>query len=92
MSRPFFPAMDHLHMAHALRLAERGLATTQPNPRVGCVIARGETVLGTGWHARAGEPHAEVFALREAGTAARGATAYWSPARTTVARRPAPTP
>jgi diaminohydroxyphosphoribosylaminopyrimidine deaminase/5-amino-6-(5-phosphoribosylamino)uracil reductase len=76
MSRPFFPAMDHLHMAHALRLAERGLATTQPNPRVGCVIARGETVLGTGWHARAGEPHAEVFALREAGTAARGATAY----------------
>lgn len=76
MSRPFFPAMDHLHMAHALRLAERGLATTQPNPRVGCVIARGETVLGTGWHARAGEPHAEVFALREAGASARGATAY----------------
>lgn len=76
MSRPFFPAMDHLHMAHALRLAERGLATTQPNPRVGCVVARGETVLGTGWHARAGEPHAEVFALREAGAAARGATAY----------------
>jgi len=63
-------------MAHALRLAERGLYTTQPNPRVGCVIARGETVLGTGWHPRAGEPHAEVFALREAGDAARGATAY----------------
>lgn len=76
MSRPFFPAVDHLHMAHALRLAERGLATTQPNPRVGCVIARGETVLGSGWHARAGEPHAEVFALREAGASARGATAY----------------
>lgn len=76
MSRPFFPAMDHVHMAHALRLAERGLATTQPNPRVGCVIARGETVLGTGWHPRVGEPHAEVFALREAGDAARGATAY----------------
>jgi diaminohydroxyphosphoribosylaminopyrimidine deaminase/5-amino-6-(5-phosphoribosylamino)uracil reductase len=76
MSRPFFPAMDHLHMAHALRLAVRGLSTTQPNPRVGCVIARGETVLGTGWHPRAGEPHAEVFALREAGGAARGATAY----------------
>lgn len=63
-------------MAHALRLAERGLHTTQPNPRVGCVIARAETVLGTGWHVRAGEPHAEVFALREAGDAARGATAY----------------
>ncbi|MGE7138012.1 bifunctional diaminohydroxyphosphoribosylaminopyrimidine deaminase/5-amino-6-(5-phosphoribosylamino)uracil reductase RibD [Luteibacter sp. NPDC031894] len=76
MSRPFFPAMDHVHMAHALRLAEQGLHTTQPNPRVGCVIARGDTVLGTGWHQRAGEPHAEVHALREAGTAARGATAY----------------
>ncbi|HEY4291532.1 bifunctional diaminohydroxyphosphoribosylaminopyrimidine deaminase/5-amino-6-(5-phosphoribosylamino)uracil reductase RibD [Luteibacter sp.] len=63
-------------MARALRLAEKGLHTTQPNPRVGCVIARGDTVLGTGWHQRAGEPHAEVFALREAGDAARGATAY----------------
>lgn len=76
MSRPFFPAIDHVHMAHALRLAEKGLYTTQPNPRVGCVIARGETVLGTGWHQQAGEPHAEVFALREAGESARGATAY----------------
>lgn len=76
MSRPFFPAMDHVHMAHALRLAERGLYTTQPNPRVGCVIARGDTVLGTGWHPEAGQPHAEVFALREAGESARGATAY----------------
>jgi diaminohydroxyphosphoribosylaminopyrimidine deaminase / 5-amino-6-(5-phosphoribosylamino)uracil reductase len=71
-----FSAIDHLHMAHALRLAERGLYTTQPNPRVGCVIARGESVLGEGFHARAGEPHAEVFALREAGNSARGATAY----------------
>lgn len=76
MSRPFFPAMDHVHMAHALRLAEQGLATTQSNPRVGCVIARGDTVLGTGWHPRAGEPHAEIFALHEAGESARGATAY----------------
>ncbi len=63
-------------MAHALRLAERGLCTTQPNPRVGCVIAHGEEVVGVGWHQRAGEPHAEVFALREAGARARGATAY----------------
>ncbi|WP_350016734.1 bifunctional diaminohydroxyphosphoribosylaminopyrimidine deaminase/5-amino-6-(5-phosphoribosylamino)uracil reductase RibD [Rhodanobacter sp. IGA1.0] len=63
-------------MAHALRLAERGLFTTQPNPRVGCVIAHGDDVVGTGFHQRAGEPHAEVFALREAGGSARGATAY----------------
>jgi diaminohydroxyphosphoribosylaminopyrimidine deaminase/5-amino-6-(5-phosphoribosylamino)uracil reductase len=63
-------------MARALRLAECGLFTTQPNPRVGCVIARGEEVVGEGWHQRAGEPHAEVFALRAAGARARGATAY----------------
>ena len=71
-----FPATDHLHMAHALRLAERGVYTTQPNPRVGCVIAHGDEVIGTGFHQRAGEPHAEVHALREAGVRARGATAY----------------
>lgn len=63
-------------MARALRLAARGLFTTQPNPRVGCVIACGEDVLGEGWHIRAGGPHAEVHALRAAGEAARGATAY----------------
>jgi diaminohydroxyphosphoribosylaminopyrimidine deaminase/5-amino-6-(5-phosphoribosylamino)uracil reductase len=73
---PTFTAIDHAHMAHALRLAERGLYTTHPNPRVGCVIAHGEQVIGTGFHQRAGEPHAEVFALREAGEQARGATAY----------------
>jgi diaminohydroxyphosphoribosylaminopyrimidine deaminase / 5-amino-6-(5-phosphoribosylamino)uracil reductase len=71
-----FSAIDHAHMAHALRLAERGLYTTQPNPRVGCVIAHGDEVVGEGWHQRAGGPHAEVFALREAGERARGATAY----------------
>ncbi|HEX7112813.1 MAG TPA: bifunctional diaminohydroxyphosphoribosylaminopyrimidine deaminase/5-amino-6-(5-phosphoribosylamino)uracil reductase RibD [Mizugakiibacter sp.] len=65
-------------MARALRLAERGLYTTQPNPRVGCVLAHGEEVVGEGWHARAGEPHAEVHALRTAGARARGATAYVS--------------
>ncbi|MEV8520255.1 bifunctional diaminohydroxyphosphoribosylaminopyrimidine deaminase/5-amino-6-(5-phosphoribosylamino)uracil reductase RibD [Dyella marensis] len=63
-------------MAQALRLAERGLFTTQPNPRVGCVIAHGDEVVGEGFHPRAGEPHAEVFALRAAGERARGATAY----------------
>jgi diaminohydroxyphosphoribosylaminopyrimidine deaminase/5-amino-6-(5-phosphoribosylamino)uracil reductase len=73
---PAFSDIDHLHMAHALRLAERGLFTTQPNPRVGCVIARGAQVLGSGFHQRAGEPHAEVYALREAEGAARGATVY----------------
>jgi diaminohydroxyphosphoribosylaminopyrimidine deaminase / 5-amino-6-(5-phosphoribosylamino)uracil reductase len=76
MTMPMFSALDHRHMAHALRLAERGLYTTQPNPRVGCVIAHGGEVVGTGFHQRAGEPHAEVYALREAGTRARGATAY----------------
>ncbi|MBN8735320.1 MAG: bifunctional diaminohydroxyphosphoribosylaminopyrimidine deaminase/5-amino-6-(5-phosphoribosylamino)uracil reductase RibD [Xanthomonadales bacterium] len=63
-------------MARALRLAERGLSTTQPNPRVGCVIERDGEIIGEGWHQRAGEPHAEVFALRAAGERARGATAY----------------
>jgi len=71
-----FSSLDHAHMAHALRLAERGLYTTQPNPRVGCVIVHGERMVGAGWHQRAGGPHAEVFALREAAEAARGATAY----------------
>ena len=71
-----FSIVDHQHMAHALRLAEHGLYTTQPNPRVGCVIAHGGEVVGSGWHRRAGGPHAEVFALREAGERARGATAY----------------
>jgi diaminohydroxyphosphoribosylaminopyrimidine deaminase/5-amino-6-(5-phosphoribosylamino)uracil reductase len=71
-----FTATDHVHMARALQLAERGLFTTQPNPRVGCVITHGDVVVGEGWHQRAGEPHAEVFALRAAGNRARGATAY----------------
>jgi diaminohydroxyphosphoribosylaminopyrimidine deaminase/5-amino-6-(5-phosphoribosylamino)uracil reductase len=71
-----FSSLDHQHMAHALRLAEQGLYTTAPNPRVGCVLAHGERVVGSGWHQRAGGPHAEVHALREAGEQARGATAY----------------
>jgi diaminohydroxyphosphoribosylaminopyrimidine deaminase/5-amino-6-(5-phosphoribosylamino)uracil reductase len=71
-----FSAADHEFMARALRLAARGLTTTTPNPRVGCVLVRDGAVIGEGWHERAGEPHAEVHALRQAGEAARGATAY----------------
>jgi diaminohydroxyphosphoribosylaminopyrimidine deaminase / 5-amino-6-(5-phosphoribosylamino)uracil reductase len=69
-------AEDRAHMARALELAARGLYTTDPNPRVGCVIVREGRVIGEGWHARAGEPHAEVLALRAAGPQARGATVY----------------
>ena len=63
-------------MAHALQLAARGLFTTTPNPRVGCVIVKDGRIVGEGWHQRAGTPHAEIHALAEAGDAARGATAY----------------
>ncbi|WP_434606071.1 bifunctional diaminohydroxyphosphoribosylaminopyrimidine deaminase/5-amino-6-(5-phosphoribosylamino)uracil reductase RibD [Pseudomonas sp. R1-7] len=68
--------LDAHYMARALELARRGHYTTHPNPRVGCVIVRGGEVVGEGWHIRAGEPHAEVHALRAAGDNARGATAY----------------
>lgn len=69
-------ATDRRHMALALALAERGRYTTRPNPRVGCVIAHGDAVVGEGWHERAGGPHAEVMALAAAGERARGATCY----------------
>ncbi|MBP5123352.1 bifunctional diaminohydroxyphosphoribosylaminopyrimidine deaminase/5-amino-6-(5-phosphoribosylamino)uracil reductase RibD [Pseudomonas protegens] len=72
----YFSEVDFQHMQHALSLAERGSHSTWPNPRVGCVIAHGSQVVGEGWHRRAGGPHAEVFALRQAGGLARGATAY----------------
>ncbi|MFP5401839.1 MAG: bifunctional diaminohydroxyphosphoribosylaminopyrimidine deaminase/5-amino-6-(5-phosphoribosylamino)uracil reductase RibD [Gammaproteobacteria bacterium] len=71
-----FSAADHAAMARALQLAARGLTTTAPNPRVGCVLMRDGRIVGEGWHARAGEAHAEIHALRAAGNAARGATAY----------------
>lgn len=72
---------DRRAMRRALELAERGLETTHPNPRVGCVIMQGERIIGEGWHARAGEAHAEVVALRAAyatggADAAVGTTAY----------------
>jgi diaminohydroxyphosphoribosylaminopyrimidine deaminase/5-amino-6-(5-phosphoribosylamino)uracil reductase len=63
-------------MTHALRLAAQGLYTTQPNPRVGCVIVKDQQLVGEGAHLKAGEAHAEVFALRQAGAAAKDATAY----------------
>lgn len=69
-------------MAHALRLAQRGLNTTTPNPRVGCVLVKDGTVIGAGWHEKAGGPHAEIEALRDAATrvgaggTAAGCTAY----------------
>lgn len=67
---------DDRFMARALQLAERGRYSTSPNPRVGCVIVRDNTIVGEGWHHFAGEGHAEVNALAEAGALAKGATAY----------------
>jgi diaminohydroxyphosphoribosylaminopyrimidine deaminase / 5-amino-6-(5-phosphoribosylamino)uracil reductase len=72
---PFSP-IDHHHMRRALELAAQGRYTTHPNPRVGCVIAQGDTIVGEGWHRRAGEAHAEVLALEQAGAAARASTVY----------------
>jgi len=71
-----FTSDDHRFMARALQLAERGLFTTAPNPRVGCVLVRNGEIVGEGWHEFAGGPHAEVHALRMAAERAHGATAY----------------
>lgn len=71
-----FSQADHRYMARALQLAQKGLYTTDPNPRVGCVIVRDEQIVGEGFHLRAGEPHAEINALKDAGEQAQGATAY----------------
>jgi diaminohydroxyphosphoribosylaminopyrimidine deaminase/5-amino-6-(5-phosphoribosylamino)uracil reductase len=67
---------DASFMARALTLARKGLYTTDPNPRVGCVLVNNGRIVGEGFHARAGEPHAEVHALRAAGEHAKGATVY----------------
>jgi diaminohydroxyphosphoribosylaminopyrimidine deaminase / 5-amino-6-(5-phosphoribosylamino)uracil reductase len=71
-----FSELDSRMMARAIELANRGRYSNHPNPRVGCVIAQGEHVIGEGWHRQWGEAHAEVRALAAAGAAARGATAY----------------
>ncbi len=71
-----FSGIDHAMMARALRLAWRGCYTTQPNPRVGCVLTRDGDIVGEGFHEYAGGPHAEINALAQAGDRARGATAY----------------
>jgi diaminohydroxyphosphoribosylaminopyrimidine deaminase/5-amino-6-(5-phosphoribosylamino)uracil reductase len=68
--------LDHAMMRRALELAANGLYTTTPNPRVGCVLVKGDSVVAEGWHEKAGGPHAEIVALEKAGTAAAGATLY----------------
>lgn len=71
-----FSTADYQYMSRAIELAKRGLYTTHPNPRVGCVLVKNGKVIGEGWHERAGEAHAEVNALKAAGNKAKGATAY----------------
>jgi diaminohydroxyphosphoribosylaminopyrimidine deaminase/5-amino-6-(5-phosphoribosylamino)uracil reductase len=73
-----FTEFDHAMMRRALALAEKGLYTATPNPRVGCVLAKGGEVIGEGFHEKAGGPHAEARALVQASAASRGATAYVS--------------
>ncbi|WP_428605897.1 bifunctional diaminohydroxyphosphoribosylaminopyrimidine deaminase/5-amino-6-(5-phosphoribosylamino)uracil reductase RibD [Sedimenticola sp.] len=76
MATKTMKADDYAFMSRAIQLAEQGLYTTHPNPRVGCVLVRDGEIVGEGFHRRAGEPHAERNALAEAGERARGATAY----------------
>ena len=70
------PARDRAWMLAAVRLGARGDRAVRPNPRVGCLIVQGERIVGQGWHAQVGGPHAEAIAIAAAGEAARGATAY----------------
>jgi diaminohydroxyphosphoribosylaminopyrimidine deaminase/5-amino-6-(5-phosphoribosylamino)uracil reductase len=67
---------DHLHMARAIQLAQKGLYTTDPNPRVGCVVVKNNQRVGEGWHKKAGAAHAEIHALQQAGDKAQGSTVY----------------
>ena len=73
-----FTSDDSRYMARALQLARKGTFTTDPNPRVGCVVVKNETIVGEGWHERAGEPHAEIRALQAATKQTRDATVYLS--------------
>lgn len=84
---------DELYMARALKLAQRGRFTTHPNPNVGCVIVNNGEIVGEGYHHRAGEPHAEVHALRMAGERPKGPlrTSRLSPVVIMAARRRAAT-
>ena len=75
-SDTYFSSTDVSMMRQALDLADLGRFSTSPNPRVGCVIAHGSQIVGQGFHVKAGEPHAEVHALRQAGEMAQGATAF----------------
>jgi len=71
-----FTANDQRFMSRAIELAKKGRYSAKPNPCVGCVIVQNNEIIGEGWHAKAGEPHAEVHALKQAGDAAKNATAY----------------
>ena len=71
-----FSADDHKYMSRALQLAKKGIYTTAPNPNVGCVLVKDNEIVGEGWHEKAGEAHAEINALNQAGSKAAGATAY----------------
>jgi len=73
---PYFSDHDHSYMAKAIELAKLGCFTTTPNPNVGCVIVNNNRIIGEGYHIKAGGAHAEVYALKEAATKAKGATAY----------------
>jgi|TARA_B100002052_G_scaffold34744_1_gene26789 diaminohydroxyphosphoribosylaminopyrimidine deaminase/5-amino-6-(5-phosphoribosylamino)uracil reductase len=78
MNTPDQMDRDHRFMTRAVELAKRGLYTTKPNPRVGCVVVQGDEIVGEGWHERAGEPHAEIHALSDAGERAKGSEVFVS--------------
>jgi len=77
-SKPTWTQQDTVYMAEAIQLAWKGLYTTEPNPRVGCVLVKNSRIVGRGWHQKAGEGHAEVNAIKDAGSQAKGSTAYVS--------------
>ena len=71
-----FSATDYRYMARALQLAKKGVGSTSPNPNVGCVLVKNGEMIAEGWHEKAGQPHAEINALQQAGNNAEGSTAY----------------